>query len=178
MRFAEILRASRIAAKQTQADLADITGVARPNITAYESGRREPRFDSAMILLRATGTEVQIEPPISWQWTSGLRPYPVPSRLWRLDPMDAFRRIELAVHMWSTGDPRVLDLANRADRCRAYEIVLREGTPTDIEATVDGVLLCEAWPDLVLPRTLRVAWERVITASTTETDPMRASVYS
>ena len=38
MRFAEILRASRIAAKQTQADLADITGVARPNITAYESG--------------------------------------------------------------------------------------------------------------------------------------------
>ena len=39
-----------------------------------------------------------------------------------------------------------------AARPRAYEIVLREGTPSD-EGVVDGVLLCEAWPDLVLPAT-------------------------
>ena len=49
---------------------------------------------------------------------------------------------------------------------RAYEIVLREGTSIDIEGVVDGVLLCEAWPDLVLPATLRAAWEPLVSGAT------------
>ena len=55
-------------------------------------------------------------------------------------------------------------LPQRKDRLRAYELVLREGTPSDIEAIVDGVLLCEAWPDLTLPRALRAAWTPLIHA--------------
>lgn len=54
------------------------------------------------------------------------------------------------------------DLARRADRFRAYEIVLREGGPADIAGIVDGVLLCEAWSDLVVPAELRDGWQPVI----------------
>ncbi len=68
-----------------------------------------------------------------------------------------------------------LDLALRSDRLRAYELVLREGTPSDIEAIVDGVLLCEAWPDLTLPRSLRAAWNALIAEQREPTDLAAAS---
>jgi transcriptional regulator with XRE-family HTH domain len=162
MEFGETLRSVRVAAGLTQAQLGQRAGVARPNVVAYETGRREPRFHSAVALLAAAGAEVAVEPPVVWSWTSGLRPYAVPSRLWRLDPERALRRFEPAVHLWWSGPPRTFDLSRRADRCRLYEIVLREGHPEDIESVVDGVLLCEAWPDLVLPRALRAAWSPLL----------------
>ena len=65
-------------------------------------------------------------------------------------------------HLWWSGELKTVDLAARTDRLRAYEIVLREGTPDDIVRVVDGVLLCEAWPDLVLPAAARDGWERAI----------------
>ena len=37
-----------------------------------------------------------------------------------------------------------------------------EGRPADMESIVDGVLLCEAWPDLVLPRALAAAWTPLV----------------
>jgi hypothetical protein len=40
--------------------------------------------------------------------------------------------------------------------------VLREGAPADLLRFVDGALLVDAWPDLVLPRELRTAWQPVI----------------
>ena len=66
------------------------------------------------------------------------------------------------MHLWWSGPPRAFDLAERNDRLRAYEIVLREGTPADIESIIDGLLLCEAWSDLVLPPGLRAAWAGLI----------------
>lgn len=47
--FASVLRAARMAAGLTQAELGERAGVACPNVTAYESGRREPLFDSALV---------------------------------------------------------------------------------------------------------------------------------
>lgn len=158
----------RVAAGLTQAELGLRAGVARPNVVAYEAGRREPRFDSAMALLDAAGAEVTVDPPVVWSWTSGLRPYAVPSRLWRLEPSVALRSFEPGVHLWWSGPSRSFDLANRRDRCRVYEIVLREGRPEDIESVVDALLLCEAWPDLVLPRALIAAWKPLITTLTSD----------
>jgi len=43
-----------------------------------------------------------------------------------------------------------------------YEIVLQEGRPADIVAYVDGALLADLWPYLVLPRAVRSAWSSVI----------------
>ena len=165
MRFAESLRSVRLAAGLTQAELGSRAGVARPNVVAYESGRREPRFDSAIELFLAAGATVMVEPAVRWTWTSGLRPFAVPNRLWRLEAPAALRSFEPGLNLWWSGPSRTFDLAHRADRCRMYEIVLREGRPADIESVVDGVLLCEAWPDLVLPRELVAAWAPLVSRS-------------
>ena len=132
-------------------------------MAAYEAGRRVPLFASAVGLLAAAGAEVVVEPPLLWSWSTGHRPYAVPSRLWRLAPEHALRTFEPGLHLWWSGPPRTFDLADRVDRCHLYEIVLREGRPADIESVVDGVLLCEAWPDLVLPRGLAAAWTPLVT---------------
>lgn len=172
MTFAETLRSVRVAAGLTQAEVGARVGVARPNVVAYETGRREPRFDSAMALLGAAGADVTVEPPVVWSWTSGLRPYAVPSRLWRLDPALALRTFEPGLHLWWSGPSRSFELAHRAERCRVYEIVLREGRPEDIVSVVDGVLLCEAWPDLVLPRALVASWSPlIVTSQANSADP-------
>ncbi len=162
--FAEMLRVARAASGLTQAALGERSGIARPNIAAYEHGRREPLFDTAMRMLEAAGAEVEIGPAVTWTWTEDRRPYAVPSRLWRLAPSVCLRRFDPGPHLWWSGPRRDLDLAHRRDRLRAYEIVLREGSPHDIEDIVDGVLLCEAWSDLTLPRSLRSAWAPLVEA--------------
>jgi transcriptional regulator with XRE-family HTH domain len=165
--FGATLRAARRASGMTQARLGLRADVSRPNVVAYEKERREPLFRNAMALLEAAGANVTIEGPVSWSWSGGLRPYAVPSRLWRLAPADALRSLQLGNHLWWSGPPRTLDLARRDERLRAYEIVLREGSPVDIEEAVDEVLLCEAWPDLVLPRELHDAWRDLVSPPVT-----------
>lgn len=173
--FAEVLLSARTAAGLTQAALAERSGIARPNIAAYEHGRREPLFGTAMTLLDAAEAQAEILPAIEWTWTDDRRPYAIPSRLWRLSPSACLRRFDPGPHLWWSGPRQELDLAARGHRLRAYELVLREGTPSDIEAIVDGVLLCEAWPDLTLPRPLRSAWTPLIHAAGDLTDLAEAS---
>ncbi len=43
-----------------------------------------------------------------------------------------------------------------------YEIVLREGTPDDVLAYLDGALLIDLWDDLVIPRDIRAVWAPLI----------------
>ncbi len=173
--FAGVLRSARTAAGLTQVALAERSGIARPNIAAYEHGRREPLFDTAMMLLDAAEAHVAIQPMIQWTWTDDSRPYAVPSRLWRLSPAECLRRFDPGLHLWWSGPRREFDLSQRSDRLRAYELVLREGRPSDIEAIVDGVLLCEAWPNLTLPRGLRSVWTPLIDAASVPTDLEAAS---
>lgn len=162
MRFADVLAAARAAAGLTQAELSTLSGIARPNIAAFEAGRREPRWNTATHTLEATGATIDIGEPIIWAWTSGRRPYPVPSRLWRLPLRDAFRRFTPQSGLWWSGAAPMFDLADRDDRARAYELVLREGQPDDIRSVVDGALLIDAWPNLVIPAELRAAWQPMI----------------
>jgi len=162
MSFSRVLRSARLTAGLTQADVAALTGIARPNIAAYEAGRREPLISTAHALLSATGASLSIDVPVGWSWTSTRRPYAVPSKLWRLPAHEALREFETTTRLWWSGPSRTFDLSHRPERLRAYEIVLREGTPDDIAAVVDGLLLCEAWRDLVLPADLRNAWLPVV----------------
>ena len=89
----------------------------------------------------------------------------VPDRLPRLDVARALATVELPLHLNWSAPGRVFDLRSRADRARAYEIVLQEGTPADILAYVDGALLVDLWEDLVLPRGIRSAWTPLISLS-------------
>ncbi len=87
------------------------------------------------------------------------RPFAVPDRLPRLPLRQALALVRLPTHLnWS--DPeRTYDLADRQQRHRLYEIVLREGRAEDILGYIDGALLVDAWPELVLPAPIRRAWE-------------------
>ena len=53
-------------------------------------------------------------------------------------------------------------LAERGDRARVYEIVLREGGEDDVLRYIDGTLLVDLWGELVLPRAVRAAWQPLI----------------
>ena len=97
----------------------------------------------------------------------------MPSRLWRLPIGDTFRVLTPGLHLWWSGPSPRLDLADRSDRSRAYELVLREGTPDDIAAVVDGALLVDAWDDLIVPAELRQAWRPLI-----DRDPTKLAAAS
>ena len=89
-------------------------------------------------------------------------PYAVPDGLWRLDLTDAFATVVLPRNLHWPGPSLAYYLADRRDRARVYEIVLREGTADDLRTYIDGALLIDLWGELVLPRDLRTAWEPLI----------------
>jgi hypothetical protein len=67
-------------------------------------------------------------------------------------------RIELPLHIRWSGPTFSYDLDDRADRARAYEQVLREGTGDDVRFYVDADQLLELWDDLVMAPSVRRAW--------------------
>ena len=71
----------------------------------------------------------------------------------------------LPLHLEWSQPERVVDLSDRHVRGRVYEVVLREGRPSDIEGIVDGAMLVDLWDELVLPRRLRAAWQSLIDAA-------------
>jgi hypothetical protein len=87
----------------------------------------------------------------------------VPNRLPQQPVECALAVVELPLTLNWLRPGRVFRLAERADRARVYEIVLREGGSDDVLRYIDGALLVDLWPDLVLPRDVRAAWSPLIT---------------
>lgn len=73
--------------------------------------------------------------------------------------------VTLPVNVSWSEPGRVSHLADRGERARVYEMVLREGLPADILAYVDGAFLVDLWDELVLPQDVREAWAPVIAAA-------------
>ncbi|MDZ7733546.1 MAG: helix-turn-helix transcriptional regulator [Acidimicrobiia bacterium] len=149
----------------TQSELARRARTSRPTLSAYERGRvfTDPRHGGAH-RPRRRGYQLVALPKVRWHRVPSGRGRIawVPDRLPRLEVDDAFRRLELPLHLeWSGGD-RAVELSDRRARARVYETALREGRPRDIEALVDGTLLVDLWEDIVLPRQLRAAWQPLI----------------
>ncbi len=57
---------------------------------------------------------------------------------------------------------RYFDLADRGDRRRLYQYLLKAGVPVWIWRWVDGALLVDLWDELDLPRRLRTEWQPLI----------------
>ena len=70
----------------------------------------------------------------------------MPSHLGRLPVTKALATVVLPLHLNWSEPRRMFRLADRSQRARAYEIVLREGGPEDL--AVDGALLVDLWPEL------------------------------
>ena len=86
------------------------------------------------------------------------RPVAVPAELGGASARKAHGCVQLPLHIRWSGPPVTYDLADRADRARVYEQVLREGTEDDVRFYVDGDHLLELWDELVLPPPVREAW--------------------
>jgi transcriptional regulator with XRE-family HTH domain len=164
MDAAELLGRARASSGLTQEELARRAGTSRPTLSAYEHGRKSPTVATFARLLSQAGWDLAAQPHVSFtQHTSTYgKPTWVPDRLPRLDVAHALATVRLPLHLNWSAPGRIFDLRSRDDRARVYEIVLQEGTPTDILAYVDGVLLIDLWQDLVLPRGVRSAWEPLI----------------
>jgi transcriptional regulator with XRE-family HTH domain len=163
----QLLVQARRAAGLSQDELAARAGTSRPTLSAYEHGRKSPTLLTVARLLAALGFELTIQPRVVFteRPTSRGRLVAVPSSLPRLPAPQALATVRLPLHLnWSQPERR-FDLADRGDRARVYEIVLREGGPEDVLAYVDGTLLIDTWDELVLPPDVRAAWADVITCA-------------
>lgn len=164
---AELLERVRQDAGLSQEELAARAGTSRTTISAYERGRKSPTLATASRLLETAGYELAAEPKVAFTEVPLRhgRPVFVGSRLWRLSIRDAFADVTLPLGLNWSRPGAVFQLSDPRQRARCYEIVLREGAPADLLRFVDGALLVDLWPDLVLPRDVRAAWQPVVDAS-------------
>ena len=160
----QLITGARRQSGLSQSELARRSGTSRPTLCAYEHGRVSPTLDTLQRLLDATDHDLVARRRLHWHRVpiGGGRVASVPDALPDLDAIASVRRLELPLHLeWSRQD-RHVDLADRRQRARVYETVLREGRPGDIAGLVDGALLVDLWDELVLPRQLRAAWQPLI----------------
>jgi hypothetical protein len=68
--------------------------------------------------------------------------------------------VELPLRVRWSGPARRYDLGDRRQRALVYEQVLAEGTDEDVRRFIDLDELVDLWPELVLPRHVRLAWSR------------------
>jgi len=156
----ELLLQARRAAGLSQEELARRAGTSRPTVSAYEHGRKSPTADTLARLLAETNHELVLAPKVEVveRVTPRGRSIFALRSLPRLPLAQAFSTVVLPLHLnWSTPQRR-FNLANRVERARVYEIVLREGGPEDVLTYVDGALLVDLWDELVIPRDVRAAW--------------------
>lgn len=159
-----IIKRARRGSGLSQRALARRSGTSQPTLSNYERGGKSPTLAVAERIVEASGYALELSPRVSFTQRAGSRgePYVVPDRLWRLDVADALAEVVLPGHLHWSGPSRTYRLADRRDRARVYEIVLREGAASDLLAFIDGALLVDVWDDLVLPALLRAAWEPLI----------------
>jgi hypothetical protein len=133
-------------------------------VSAYEHGRKSPALDTVDRLMSAAGYELDARQRVEFVGVPGARGREVfvPTALPRLPIGQALATVELPLTLNWSQPGRVFRLAERGDRARVYELVLREGEPADVIRYIDGVLLVDLWEELVLPRTVRAAWAPLI----------------
>jgi transcriptional regulator with XRE-family HTH domain len=157
-----LIAEARRRAGLSQEELAQRAGTSRTAVCAYESGSKDPRAETVERLLNAAGHHLTAVPAIKWATRgTGRKTFAVPSALPSLPPAQALAHMELPHHLAWSGHT-MFRLTDRHERCRAYEILLTEGNPDDIETVVDGALLVDCWDELHLRNDIRAAWQPLI----------------
>lgn len=164
MSGARLLERVRRSAGFSQQELAERAHTSRTTLSAYENGRKSPSLSTVERLLAESGYELDARPRITFHLVAGSRgqSYQVPDRLPDLPVEQALSTVSMPLTLNWSEPGRVFRLTDRGDRARLYEAVLRDGQPDDVLAYIDGALLVDIWPDLVLPREVRAAWAPLI----------------
>lgn len=155
---------AREAAGLSQAALARKAGTSRPTLSAYEHDRKSPTLETAERILSEVGFELAITPRVVFREVAvgRGRVISVPDRLPRLPVEQALASVVLPLYLNWSDRGRRFDMRERRQRARVYELVLREGGPSDILTYVDGALLVDLWDELVLPTDVREAWKSTV----------------
>jgi hypothetical protein len=68
--------------------------------------------------------------------------------------------VELPLSLYWSAPDRAFSLGDSAERRKVYEIMVREARrPGDLAVFLDGGTLIALWPHIVLPESVRRAWE-------------------
>lgn len=159
-----LLEKARRLAGLSRSELARRAGASRPTLAAYAAGTKSPNLATAERIVQAAGFELDLVPRLGFREAAvgrGRSVY-IPNTLPRLPVDRALGRVRLPLHLNWSQPGREFELADRQQRARVYEIVLREGTSQDIADIIDGALLVDLWPDLILPPQVRQAWQPLI----------------
>jgi transcriptional regulator with XRE-family HTH domain len=162
-----LLERARKLAGLSRSELARRAGASRPTLAAYAAGTKSPNLDTAERIVQAAGFDLDLVPRPAFREAAvdrGRAIY-VPAVLPHLPVDRAVGRVRLPLHLNWSQPGREFNLADRRQRGRVYEIVLREGTGQDIADYVDGALLIDLWPDLILPAAIRREWQPLIDAA-------------
>jgi transcriptional regulator with XRE-family HTH domain len=159
-----LLSVTRRAAGLSQDTVASRAGTSRTALSAYEHGAKSPSLDTVARLMAAMGFELEARRCTKPRVVAGSRGRQIAtvSPLPRLPVERALAVVELPLSLNWSEPGRRFDLADRGDRARVYEMVLREGQPVDLLTYIDGALLVDLWNELVLPRDVRAAWAPIV----------------
>lgn len=174
-----VIETARRAAGLSQRRLAEIARTQQSSISEYERRRKSPTLDVVERLLDAADHELVAKPKVFWSLVKDpdVGSFWVPDKLWSVPLPASFAKVQAfkyvfpaeATEGW-TKFLRTWDLSVRDERTDYYELVLPHGLDTMIEASVDGLLLLQDWPQLNLPDAVRGAWQPIIDAATTSPD--------
>jgi len=163
----ELVERARRLAGLSRAELARRSGASRPTLAAYAAGAKSPTLSTAERIVQAAGFDLDLVPRPAFREADIGRGHAVyvPEFLPRLPVDRALARVRLPLHLNWSQPGREFDLSDQRQRARVYEIVLREGNGKDICQYIDGALLADLWPALVLSGPLRRAWQPLIDAA-------------
>lgn len=163
----EVRRASRVSIT----DWARRAGTSRPTLSAYLSGRVDPRLSTTERLLHAVGLELTTRPAIerTTRQVSDGSTIEVLDHLPRLPVAVAFTRLEIPA-LLTRQSRRVFNLRDDATRAECFGVLLTASRvhpdAIDIIATsVDAAALMTVWHRLTIDPLLKEAWEPSLHAS-------------
>jgi transcriptional regulator with XRE-family HTH domain len=150
----------------SQAELARRGGTSQATISAYERGLKTPSLNVAARLLDVMGCELMLHVRIDFEQyhPEGIVPFWAPNLLWRVPTPDCFDTLRIPDLLQQTSQTE-WNLADRTDRRRAYEILIRRGLPQQMIRWLDGALLVDLWEALDLPDPVRKVWLPAIAAA-------------
>ena len=148
----------------TQSQWSELSSTSRTALSAYENERKSPQLSTVERMFESASIEISLQKKIKFRKVRGARGQSiyVPNRLPSPPLSKALCKSELPLHINWTNKSKVFNFRNENDRKRAYELILQNGKPSDINSLVEGKFLVACWEDLVLPKSVKTAWQPLI----------------
>ncbi len=167
-----VIESARRAAGLSQRRLAELARTQQSSVSEYESRRKSPTLEVVERLLDAADAELVVKPMVFFNLVEDpeVGSFWVADRLWSVPIPDCFARVQVLKYIFHTDDHQIWDLSDPTERTAYYALVLVHGMDNQMQDSVDGALLIQAWPHMNLPEVVRAAWQPVLDGATATQD--------